>query len=176
MKRYYCTLQMQGTFRMDNKIKRRIMKAKAERLIYIHASAEAYKAGIITLAVRSADPRALLLPGREAKWLHYVGIKGGKSRIRKALPDLEEATRLHPPINALVKELHKGVNTERVNPKLYRRRVRRILKKWKEQGRPPAGPQLINNTLLLIEGKKGQLFLHCNESQEKIRFVISAEP
>jgi len=176
MKRYYCNLQIQGTFRMDNKIKRRLMKAKAERLIYIHASAEAYKAGIITLAVRRADPRALLLPGREAKWLHYVGVKGGKSRIRKALPDLEEATRLHPPINTLVKEVYTDVNFKKDNPKTYHKKVQNIMKEWRERGCPPAGPQLVNNTLILIEGKKGPLFLHCNESQEKIRFVISAEP
>jgi len=106
---------------------------------------------------------------------HYVAIKGGVPRIRKALPDLEEATRLHPPINALVKELYNGVNTKWDNPKTYRMRVRKIMKEWKERGCSPAGPQLVNNTLLLIEGKKGQLFLHYNESQEKIRFVISAE-
>jgi len=33
----------------------------------------------------------------------------------------------------------------------------------------------VNNTLLLIEGKKGQLFLHRNEPQEKIRFVVGAD-
>jgi len=153
----------------------RIEKAKAERLIYLHVSAEAYKAGKITLAVRRADPRALLLPGREATWLHYVAIKGGRYKIKKALPDLEEATRLHPPINALVKELYNGVNTKRANPKTYCMWVRNIMKEWKERGCSPAGPQLVNNTLLLIEGKKGQLFLHYNEPQEKIRYVISAE-
>jgi len=150
-------------------------KSKAERLIYLHALREAYKAKRITLAVRKADPRALLLPGREKTWLHYATIKSGKYRIKKALPDLEEATRLHPPINALVKELYNGVNTKGAQPKTYCMWVRNIIKEWKERGCSLAGPQLINNTLVLIEGKEGQLFLHRNEPQEKIRFIISAD-
>jgi len=150
-------------------------KSKAERSIYKHVLSEAYKAKKITLAVRKADPRALLLPGREGTWLRYVAAKWGCYQIKKTLPDLEEATRLHPPINTLVKELYKNVNTKRARPEIYCKWVQNVIKEWREQGCPPAGPQLINNTLLLIEGKKGQLFLHYNEPQEKIRFVISAE-
>jgi len=151
-------------------------KVKAEKLIYKHVAVEAYKAGIMTLAVRRADPYALLLPGRESKWLRYVSAKSGSYKIKKALPDLEEVTRLHPPINALAKEEYKDVSFKKDNPKTYHKKVQNIMKEWREQGCPPAGPQLVNNTLILIEGKKGPLFLHCNESREKIRFVISAEP
>jgi len=150
-------------------------KVKAEKLIYKHVAVEAYKAGIMTLAVRRADPYALLLPGREYKWLRYARAKD-RLFIKKAQPDLEEATRLHPPINALVKEIYKAVDFKRGNQKTYHKKVKNIMKKWREQGCPPAGPQLVNNTLILTEGKKGPLFLHCNELQEKIRFVISAEP
>jgi len=167
---------MQVIFRLNLKDKMQSKRAKAEKLIYKHVAVEAYKAGIMTLAVRRADPYALLLPGRESKWLRYVGAKGGLFKIKKALPDLEEATRLHPPINALVKELYKDVNFKRDNPRTYHKKVQNIMKEWRERGCPPAGPQLVNNTLILIEGKKGPLFLHCNESQEKIRSVVSAEP
>jgi len=34
---------------------------------------------------------------------------------------------------------------------------------------------LVNETLVLIEGKRGQLFLHRVEPQEKTRFIISAD-
>jgi len=160
---------------MINERKMWNQKTKAERSIYLHALREAYKAKKITLAVRKADPRALLLPGRESTWSQYVVAKCTCYRIKKALPDLEEATRLHPPINALVKELYNDVDTRGARPKVYHKWVQRVIKEWKEQGCPPAGPQLINNTLVLIEGKKGQLFLHHNEPQEKIRFIISAD-
>lgn len=97
------------------------------------------------------------------------------SAIKKGLPNLDEATRLHPPINAVVRNLHGTRDTKSTKPQLYKIWVNEILEEWRRQGSPEAGPQLINETLVLIEGKKGQLFLHHNESQEKIRFIISAE-
>jgi len=133
-------------------------RSRAERLIYKHASSEAYKAKKITLAVRKADPRALLLPGREGTWLRYVIAKRGCHQIKRTLPDLEEATRLHPPINALVKELYKGVDTKGARPEIYYKWVKNVIKEWNERGCPTAGPQLINDTLILIEGKKDNFF------------------
>jgi len=150
-------------------------KSKAERLIYLHVLREAYKAKIITIAARKADPRALLLPGRENTWWRYVIRKSAVMRINKKLPDIEEATRLHPPINAIVKNLHRNNDTKRAKPTIHRKWVENVMKEWKEQGCPQAGPQLVNDTLLLIKGKKGQLFLHCNAPQEKIRFVVGAD-
>jgi len=161
--------------RIDDKIEMQRKRYKEERLICKHVVAEAYKAGIITRGVRVADPHALLLPGRESNWQNYVAAKSGTFKIKKALPDLEEATRLHPPINTLVKELCSGVTTKGANPKTYHKWVQTIIKEWKERGRSPAGPQLVNKTLIITEGKKGQLFLHYDDSQEKIRFVVSAE-
>jgi len=150
-------------------------KNKAERLIYLHALREAYKAGIVSLATRRADPRALLLPGKEVTWLQYVIAKDLAHRIKKALPDLEEITRLHPPINAIVKNLYETRDTKGAKPERYRTWVKDILDEWRKQGSPEAGPQLVNETLVLIEGKRGQLFLHRVEPQEKTRFIISAD-
>jgi len=151
-------------------------KGRTERrTIYRHVAAEAYKAGIITRGVRVADPHALLLPGRESNWLQYAAQKNRAFKIKRALPDLEEATRLHPPINSLVKELCSDITTKGANPKIYYKWVQSIIKEWKERGRSPAGPQLVNKTLVITEGKKGPLFLHYDGSQEKIRFVVSAE-
>jgi len=148
---------------------------KKEWLIYRHAQREAYKAGIITLSVRKSDPRALLLPGREDTWKRYIAGKSTSKNIRKQLPNLEEATRLHPPINEIVKKLYGTRDTEGTKPELYRKWVNGVLEEWKRQGSPEAGPQLINKTLVLIEGKGGRLFLHHEESQEKIHFIISAD-
>jgi len=136
---------------------------------------EAYKAGIITLSVRKSDPRALLLPGRENTWKRYIVGKSITENIRKKLPNLEEATRLHPPINAIVKNLYGTMDTKGAKPQLYKIWVDSVLDEWRKQGSPEAGPQLVNETLVLIEGKRGQLFLHHDESQEKIRFIISAD-
>jgi len=148
---------------------------KKEWLIYQHVQKEAYKAGIITLAVRRSDPRALLLPGRESTWWRYIVGKSVTFKIRKRLPDLEESTRLHPPINAIVKNLYQNKDTKGAKPEIYRKWIEHVIKEWKKLGCPQAGPQLVNDTVLLVEGKKGQLFLHCSKPQEKIRFIISAD-
>jgi len=148
---------------------------KAERLIYRHVLLEAHKAGIITFAIRKIDPRALLLPGRENTWWRYIVAKSRVYKAKKKLPNIEESTRLHPPINAIVKELLRGKKVKCVKPQEHKEWVQKTLKAWKERDCPSAGPQLVNNTLLLIEGKKGQLFLHRNEPQEKIRFVVGAD-
>jgi len=150
-------------------------KRKSEKLIYRHVQREAYKAGMISLVFRRHGPRTILLPGREQNWWFAICARARNNVVRRRIPDIIEATRLHPPINDIAKRIMQDKDTLRADHRDYKLWAQVILKEWREQGCPQAGPQLVGSTLLLIEGKEGQLFLHCNDPQEKIRFVVGAD-
>jgi len=85
------------------------------------------------------------------------------------------ATRLHPPINAIACELLKKEVQATLNHDKYHEQATMILREWTKQGRPRAGPQLVGNTLIELEDKAGNMFLHGPTGDDQIHYVLSAE-